>query len=396
MEQNKLNPKIAIVSESFYSCGVRVVIKQCEEIITNHGWSIPVLVGPKIKGTNYSNYISLPSKAVSKKRNYFRTLFFSPIKTQKVLRDIFTKTDIVHIHSISLLSIRSIFLLNKINRNRENKIKVIFHIHTQFEQYLKTWYGILGVPMAKIVGFFINFCIRSSDLVIFPTEFYRNMYTKKSKIVTKQKVWCAPISVKTKTDFYLSDLSKMIGNKSLADKKILVYVGRLGNEKNINKLFDFFQRLSILSDDFLLLLIGTGEIDYFLKQISSLPKEARSAIILLGQHPKNKVLQINKMAYAGISLSITEVQGLAVLEQMACGMPVIVPEDTCWESWVKESGGGIVTRRDLSNFSEAYKFLLDKDKCKIAGKKSKEYVEKKFSGEVLNKELINIYKDVLT
>jgi 1,2-diacylglycerol 3-alpha-glucosyltransferase len=103
---------------------------------------------------------------------------------------------------------------------------------------------------------------------------------------------------------------------------ILIYVGRLGPEKNIPFLLRSFAGAVQAFDNIGLVLVGDGP------ERDNLEDRARqmginSRVRFLGLVPYSEMPAYLKMADAFVTASVTEVHPLSIIEAMAAGLPVL-------------------------------------------------------------------------
>lgn len=386
------SPVVAIVSESFYMCGVEIVIQNNRSAIKSVGWPEPILIGPDMPSTRDKTGYWLPASSISN-RGYFRTHCFSR-QSDQILRKALKDVDIVHIHSISILTLRVMILVNKLNANRRSsRIKVVLHIHTQYDEYLKSWFGLMSAPLVPISKAIIRFCIRHADLVIYPCDFYREIFEKRFVKASEYAVWPSPIVIPKPNQNIrsIADIN-LLADKPLPDGcKLFTYVGRIGREKGIKKLIDRFSDLYDVSREPIgLVLIGPGEIARYRAYADSKKNGVGNYIVFLGLQTHENVMAINMLSWAGFSASITEVQGIAAIEQSLLGLPLVVPEGTCWEEMIRITKGGIFIDESPASILH---FL--KTEGASAGQRAQLYVRDNLSPKLLSAQLIQIYRRLM-
>ena len=85
-----------------------------------------------------------------------------------------------------------------------------------------------------------------------------------------------------------------------------------------------------------------------------------------------------------------------IVEAMAMGCPVIATKIPDQERIISESGGGIITSFDESDYADAIcKLIKDPELAREMGKKGKEYIRKHRSYETLAKNLSDHYFNLL-
>jgi 1,2-diacylglycerol 3-alpha-glucosyltransferase len=144
-----------------------------------------------------------------------------------------------------------------------------------------------------------------------------------------------------------------------ADDRVLLYVGRLDREKNLEFLLEAIARVRV--PRVRLLLVGRGT------QVAALRRaaEARGVadrVDLRGGSPPDGLPAYYRAADAFVFASTTETQGLAVLEAMACGLPVVAVRATGIEEVVAEGVSGLLVPEAPAVFGDAVvQILIDRD-----------------------------------
>src|SRR5690606_23673245 len=110
------------------------------------------------------------------------------------------------------------------------------------------------------------------------------------------------------------------------NKRILLYMGRLGKEKSVDYLLKAFAIVAEETDDAELVLVGDGP------ERRSLEKLSRELGIDRRTHFVGFIdPSMTPLAYSDATLlvfcSTSETQGLVIPESMACGLPPVVVKD---------------------------------------------------------------------
>ena len=109
------------------------------------------------------------------------------------------------------------------------------------------------------------------------------------------------------------------------DTRLLLYVGRLSREKNISLLVDMMELLSRNSrEDYALLILGQGRLENWIR--TEMDRRAGGRARLLGHvSDRERVADIFANCDALIHPNPREPFGIAPLEAMASGLPVVAP-----------------------------------------------------------------------
>jgi glycosyltransferase involved in cell wall biosynthesis len=108
----------------------------------------------------------------------------------------------------------------------------------------------------------------------------------------------------------------------LAGKRILLYVGRMGEEKSISILLPVLKRVRQSIPNAALLMIGDGP-----ARLQFLEEAEKSGLGQLvhapGYLPRNQLRMVYSLSDVFVFPSMTETQGLTTIEAMMCGTPVV-------------------------------------------------------------------------
>ncbi len=147
----------------------------------------------------------------------------------------------------------------------------------------------------------------------------------------------------------------------------LLYAGRISPEKNIPLLADFMKILARdTKTDYRLLVAGAGPTEVWLKE--QIKGDLKDKIILLGHLDKELLADYYANADVFVHPNPKEPFGIAPLEAMASGVPVVAPNSggilsyaTDENIWLREPTG--------ENFAEAIREIIENpenSKSKIA------------------------------
>lgn len=118
-------------------------------------------------------------------------------------------------------------------------------------------------------------------------------------------------------------------NEKLIDQRenILLYVGRLSDEKNLNFLINTFAEFTRrVEKSFKLVLIGDGPLKSELKELIEI-NELQESVELLGNLPQTQLINHYLSAKAFVLPSISEPWGQVVNEAMHFGLPVFISKN---------------------------------------------------------------------
>lgn len=159
------------------------------------------------------------------------------------------------------------------------------------------------------------------------------------------------------------------------DEKVLINLGRLGDEKNLEELIYFFADVVAQHDDVKFLLVGDGPARKRLEHITKSLK-IEEKIIFTGMVEPADVQKYYKLGDVFVSASTSETQGLTYVEAAANGLPLVCRSDLCLKEILKpgENGYEYTCKNDFLQKIDI--FLADDALRKKAGIRSKEVADR--------------------
>ena len=175
--------------------------------------------------------------------------------------------------------------------------------------------------------------------------------------------------------------------------KLIISTGRLDKEKNLEFLLAtmplVFQKQPLAH----LLIVGDGGWKQKLEEkVGQLGLEKN--ITFMGFMKHEDIFPIYKIAKVFIFSSLTETQGLAPLEAMAVGLPVVALKATGIEDLITDNQGGfMIEQPNTDEFAQAIiKLLEDRALYKVKSEEARRRADN-FSIEKTTQALIDLYKN---
>ena len=220
--------------------------------------------------------------------------------------------EVIHVHSPFLLGRLGAYAA------RQYGLPLIFTFHTLYEQYVH--YLPVAQQTTKLMVQTIgrDFCNRC-DLVIAPSRLVEN-YLREIGVTVKVAVIPTGIDLK---EFEDTDSRWLQTNFQVSPtERILLFVGRLGKEKNIIFLLESFYRVQQEISDLRLVIVGGGPQEEDLRRLC-IKLGIDGKVIFTGVLPRNQIVHCYAAADLFVFPSVTETQGLVIAEAKAAGLPVV-------------------------------------------------------------------------
>ena len=230
---------------------------------------------------------------------------------------------------------------------RKAGIPLVFTYHTLYDQYVHY------VPFAqsftrelaqRVSRDFCNQC----DMVIVPTGIIGD-YLRRIGVLTQ--ITKVPTGIKI-DEFQKGDPDWLRQHYQIAPHDhVLLFVGRLGQEKNVGLLLESFQLINKEINNTTLVLVGGGpEAEELRSKAVKLGIAAK--VVFTGTLSPPEVVS----CYAGADLfvftSVTETQGIVIAEAKAAGLPVVAVGANGVSEMVEDGLDGYLTGPDSVHFAE--------------------------------------------
>jgi glycosyltransferase involved in cell wall biosynthesis len=264
-------------------------------------------------------------------------------------RKLLYSMDIVHVHHPFVSGTLALRYC------RPRGIPIVFTNHTRYDLYAQVYMPILPdiVGETIIQGYLPPFC-RACDLVIAPSEGLRQVLLHLGVNAPMEVV---PNGVNLKP---YAKINQRVDRSPLGfkpDQVVLVYVGRLGPEKNLPFLLRSFAGAAAAYETIRLLLIGDGpERDNLQDLVHNLNIDDK--VHFTGMVPYEELPGFLASADAFVTASVTEVHPLSVIEAMAAGLPVLGIISPGISDTIEDRVTGFLASNDLASFTAKMVLLV--------------------------------------
>ncbi len=180
----------------------------------------------------------------------------------------------------------------------------------------------------------------------------------------------------------------------IADEDIvLINLGRLGNEKNIDELLLFFAKAKNRHERLRFLIVGDGPARADLeKHAAELGVE--KDVIFTGMVKPTEVQDYYQLGDVFVSASTSETQGLTYIEAEANGLPLLCRRDECLRDVIEQGENGYEYASEEEFLEWIDHIAGDENWRSEAGKRSEE-IAATFDKEAFASAIESVYKSIL-
>ncbi|MGB4659293.1 MAG: glycosyltransferase, partial [Mobilitalea sp.] len=173
--------------------------------------------------------------------------------------------------------------------------------------------------------------------------------------------------------------------------KILLYLGRVSPEKNIEEIISAMPNYMKTRENVKFVIVGSGpaleKLENMVDQLNLTEK-----FVFTGSQPWDNIGLFYRLGDVFVSASNSETQGLTYIEAMASGLPIVAKEDKCLEDILEEGHNGY-SFTDREGLYRGLDQILFLDKSTDYSKNSIQKVQK-YSAEEFAFQVEKVYQQV--
>lgn len=273
----------------------------------------------------------------------YRLTGIYPVKAMNIIKK--WKLDIIHSHTEFGIGTFARIIARQFN------IPLVHTYHTMYEDYIHyVTKGYFDKSSKKIVEYLTLFyCDKTASELIVPTKKTYSLFKDKYKV--DRNIHIVPTGIEVER-FFAEKINK--NDVNLLRKKyhlskddfVLLFVGRLAEEKNVVYLIDTVRDIIKKNKDasnIKFLIIGDGPDFESYKQLVDKYKMDEH-IILTGRVPWEDIPKYYQLADIFLTASKSETQGLTVVEAMAASVPPIAIDDESFRNVIINDLNGNIFR----------------------------------------------------
>ena len=314
------------------------------------------------------------------------TMLDTPLSAPFRIREDIKNYDIVHIHEHrqTLAIIATYFA-------RKNNIPYIVQANGSVLPFFQK--ESLKNLFDKVFGFRI---LHNASCLLAQTEVEKEQYLKMG--VDEEKIEIVPMGINLEEFENLPEYGRFRNKFNINDdEKLILFVGRIHEIKGLDLLVDAFHDLILNNDNVPIKLAIVGPDDGYLSRLREKIREysIEDKVIIPGPLYAEEKQEALVDCDLFVMPSKYESFSISCLEAMACGKPLVLTKNLHIHDMV-DGIVGIACEDNKNSFSESMeKILFDEDLAKIYGKNGKDLIKNKYNWDMINKEILDIYKKFL-
>jgi len=297
------------------------------------------------------------------------------------------KPDLVHIQTPFAAHYEGVRLA------RHLRVPLIETYHTYFEEYLENYLPLVPRQLLRLAArrFTVSQC-RSVDAVVVPSTPMLNVLRSYGVSASCHVI---PTGIPSES-FARGDGAAFRAQHGIPpDRPLMLYVGRVAYEKNVQFLIDVVDATRRRLPDILLVIAGEGPARGALERDVS-RRGLLQHVLFSGYLGRDRELpDCYAAADVFVFASRTETQGLVLLEAMAAGTPVVTTAVMGTEAVMADGRGGLVVAEDASGFADALSRLLGDSELSSRFSRESRRKAAEWSDRALAEKMLCLYEDII-
>lgn len=296
-----------------------------------------------------------------------------------------TPLDIVHAHTPFVLG------TSAASQARRRGVPLIFTHHTLYEEYVHyaTWVP-AGLSRA-MVRTYVTWYANHAACTVAPSRAVAGYLRARGVSSRIEVIPTGTIELSQFAELTPEWVRPAFGLER--DQPLLVTASRLGKEKTIDLMLEAFAQIPERYDARLLVVGGGPEMDD-LQALAGRLGIAR-ATIFAGLQPHRRALDCIAAADVFLFASQTETQGLAVIEAMAAGVPVVAVDAGGVADAVSDGVTGFLTAPTAAALATRTRTLLEDAQLRRQYSDAGRMAAQKFSLEHVTQQIVGVYESLL-
>ena len=378
-EKGKSNLRIAMICDPIGSnkSGVVVSTLRFGKLLKERGHHVIFIAARNTEHKDHSHHHDIKAYRFRSipipKSNGWNLAFPTVAELKKVFAE--EKINVVHIilpMSGAIVAIKAAKALG---------IKIVAHSHSQPENLFTDMPKIIQPTLNNLWNKYLMWVYGKAESIIYPSQLAQSLLEKLNKKNQPRAIVSNGINLNEFRPVEKNALGNFYERFKIPDDKFenqikLLFVGRLFPEKSIDTLIKAIPHIIKKHPETHVLIAGAGHLRPKLEKLAESLGVTKHVTFLGLVSDEDKILAYNASDIFVLP-SLAELEGMVVLEAMACGKPIIISDAQMSASRFFVDGNGFLfqTQNHEDLAEQALKLITDLDLRKKMGKVSLEKVK---------------------
>lgn len=277
--------------------------------------------------------------------------------------------------------------------SRKTGAPIVHTYHTLYEQYVTYVFPSQRIG-ACFVGILSKLRLRKAKAIVAPTHKVEDVLRSYG---IRNPIHIVPSGIALEQHkIRITEEERKQGRRALGipdDHMVLLYLGRLGTEKNLPELIELLSMARAQNSKLTLLIVGDGPARKELEEMAA-RFGVGEHVIFTGMVDPARVHEYYQLGDVFVSASTSETQGLTYIEAAANGLPLLCKRDPCLDGVLVQGRNGYEYEAE-DEFCEILDTILQNPEwCRAAGAQSAE-IAAAFDKSAFAQKIEDVYEDVV-
>ncbi len=272
---------------------------------------------------------------------------------------------------------------------------IVHTYHTLYEDYVG-----YAIPFKRFGRWFVREIMTRRNLknvaaIIAPTEKVKDTLINRCGVKNRVEVIPSGICLdKHKIELGAEDRREGRARCGFDDSHfVLINLGRLGTEKNLNEVISYFAKIADKHDNARLLIVGGGPAREELEALAG-ELDLGERIVFAGMVEPDEVARYYRLGDLFVCASTSETQGLTYIEAAANGLPLLCRDDTCYEGVMLDGENGF-RYRTFEEYSEHLDYIIANPEWRKSAVDVSLSVAARYDRPVFGSAVLGLYADAV-
>lgn len=304
------------------------------------------------------------------------------------------------VHKVQIIHAHTEFFIGHLSNvvGKELGIPVVATTHTMWEDYYRYYLSFVGkITPRRVIRRIVRTLYKKFYAFINVSEKACN-YFRRSFMLPYIPSAIIPNAIDSEkfashacTQNDKEELKRKLGLKET--DKVILYVGRVVEEKRLDNLVEIFKNVVKRSTDIKTVIVGSGaRLEKLQEDVEN--EGLQDKVIFTGFVEWEKLSVYYSIATAFVTVSLSEMHSMTILEALSMGVPVVCRYDTSFSDTVFNGENGFALKSDSEVEECILELCRNIELCQELSVNSLK-ISKNFSLEMHGKKIVAFYKEVL-
>ena len=273
---------------------------------------------------------------------------------------------------------------------RDLNLPLVFTLHSHYDVYARRYVPIMPKLASMVAEEIVKRYLEKCTHVVAPTPSIRDFILHEYEADVSVTVVPTPVDLGMYHDL---EPRRVRADLGLEEAELLLYVGRLSEEKDLDFLLRAFARVAAERPQARLLLVGKGLSERGLRRTAR-KLDLGERVIFNGPVCHGEVPHYVAAADLFVFASQVDVQGLVLIEAMAAGTPVVAVEAPGPMDALTGGGGLLVPAREEAFAGAVLALLTDEPRRRALGERAVRVVQR-YTVPSVTARLVSVYEEAI-